>query len=155
MSMNASSLLLNTLLGSGSSFSGDIDTCGLIRLDGIFAGSIKTDGKVVISKDARCRGPIRAKSVVVGGIVKGSIFSTERVEILSGAIVVGDIFSPRIDVQDDTVIHGECRITGPIPDLERVLDSFVASHGGFPAGPRETLLKGDASLRADGSSWRT
>jgi cytoskeletal protein CcmA (bactofilin family) len=154
MSMNASSLLLNSLLGAGSSFSGDIDTHGLIRVDGIFAGSIKTDGKVVISKDARCRGPIRAKSVVVGGIVKGNIFTTERVEILSGAIVVGDIFSPRIDVQDDTVVHGECRVMGASPDLEHALDSFVASHGGFPAGPRETLLKGDASMRADGSTWR-
>lgn len=154
MAANASSLLLNSLLGSGSGFSGDIDAHGLVRVDGVFSGSIKTDGKVVISKDARCRGPIRARSVIVGGIVKGNIFTTERVEILPGAIVVGDIFAPRIDVQDDTVIHGECRVTGSIPELEKALDAFVASHGGFPVGPKELLLKGDASARADGPVWR-
>lgn len=153
--MKASSLLLNSLLGAGSSFSGDIDSHGLIRVDGIFAGSIKTDGKVVVSKDARCRGPIRAKSVIIGGILKGNVFASERVDVLPGAVVVGDIFAPRIEVQDGTVVHGECRATGSIPDLEKVLDSFVASHGGFPAGPRETLLKGDASARADGPAWRT
>jgi cytoskeletal protein CcmA (bactofilin family) len=148
--MNPSNFLLNSILGTGSSFSGDIETKGLIRIDGFFNGSLKTDGKVVISKDARCHGPIRAASVIVGGIVKGSLFCSERVEVLSGAVVVGDIFAPRIDVQDGTQIHGDCRVSGPNADVGKTMEAFIASHGGFPPSPRESILKGggDAPWRA-------
>lgn len=142
MATNASNFLLNSILGAGSSFFGDIETHGLIRIDGFFNGSLKTDGKVVISKDARCHGPMRAASIVVGGIVKGSLFCSERVEILTGAIVVGDIFAPRIDVQEGTQIHGDCRVSGPGAEIAKSMEAFIAGHGGFPASPRESLLKG-------------
>ncbi len=149
MATNPAHLLLNSILGSGSSFSGNIETHGLIRVDGLFAGSLKTDGKVVISSQARCLGPIRASSVVVGGIVKGNIFATERIEILSGAVVVGDIYAPRIEVQQGTQLHGDCRVCGSKDGAEKDIEAFIASHGGFPPSLRESLLSGGDA------PWRT
>ncbi len=140
MSGDKSASVLNTILGPGSAFAGHLELEGLVKIDGFFAGSLRTSGAVVISKNARVDGPIRARSVVIGGIVKGSVYALERVDLLPGAVVVGDVFAPRLSADDDCVIHGDCRVSGQRADAEAALASFIQSHGGFPPSVRTTLV---------------
>jgi cytoskeletal protein CcmA (bactofilin family) len=132
---------LNSILGPGSALRGDIETEGLVRIDGFFSGSLRTTGTVVISREARCCGPIRAKVIVVGGIVKGNLYSTERVDLLPGAVIVGDVFAPRLSTQENAVIHGDCRISGALADPEKALAAYMDSHGRPAEGLAESMVR--------------
>jgi cytoskeletal protein CcmA (bactofilin family) len=46
----------------------------------------------------------RARSIVIQGRVDGNMYGLERVELQKSAIFVGDIFTPRIAIEDGAVL---------------------------------------------------
>ncbi len=108
---NEEESFINSVVGEGARFRGDLELNGLVRVDGDFSGSIKTQGKVFVGKNGRAECNISASTVVVGGVVKGNIFSTEKVVILSTGMVMGNITAPELIVEDGVILHGECIIS--------------------------------------------
>ena len=82
---------INSLVGKGTHFDGELNLSGLLRIDGDFTGSINSDGKVLIGRSGRVKCSINAESVIIGGIVKGNIFSSDKVVVLSTGMVLGNI----------------------------------------------------------------
>jgi cytoskeletal protein CcmA (bactofilin family) len=103
---------VNSLIGEGSFFQGDISISGLLRIDGDFSGSVKTPGKVFVGRSGRADCSINASSVVVGGIVRGSITASEKVVILSSAVIIGSIVSPRLIAEEGVILDGTVQIEG-------------------------------------------
>ncbi len=112
MGYNSEDSFINSIVGEGTHFRGHLELAGLLRIDGDFSGSIKTKGKVLVGKDGRADCNIDAGTVVVGGIVRGTISSSEKVIILSSAMVIGDIYAPRLIVEEGVVIDGTLAIRG-------------------------------------------
>jgi len=121
--------LVNTIIGAGSAVDGDIDVDGLLRIDGDLRGTIRATGKVVIGSAGRVEAPIRAKSAIIGGTVKGDVYVSERLRILEGGIVIGNVFAPRFEAEDGTIVDGDVAVTGRIEGAEEELAAFVRSHG--------------------------
>ncbi|MCL1817352.1 MAG: polymer-forming cytoskeletal protein [Spirochaetaceae bacterium] len=109
---------VNSLIGEGSFFRGDITVGGLLRIDGDFSGSVKTAGKVFVGRSGRADCSIRAASVVVGGIVRGAIQASEKVVILSSAVIMGSITSPRLIAEEGVILDGVVNISGAPPEPE-------------------------------------
>lgn len=105
--------IINTIVGKGAFLRGDIELEGYLRVDGSMAGSIRTKGKVFVSEEGRCECSIRARAVVVGGIVKGDIRADENVTILRDGVVIGDIYAPLLNAEGDVTINGQFVVTGP------------------------------------------
>ena len=103
-------VLINSLVGDGTTFKGELVLNGLLRIDGDFSGTIKTPGKVLIGKKGRVESTIVAGSVVIGGVVKGNIVAAEKVVILSSGLFIGNVTTPRLIVEDGVIMHGMCRI---------------------------------------------
>lgn len=99
---------INTLIGTGSSVSGDIRVNGFIRIDGDIDGNIETTSSVIIGDKARIRGNITASSAVIGGIVLGDITAPAGITLLSSSAVVGDVTTKKLQVEDKVVLHGHC-----------------------------------------------
>lgn len=97
---------INTIIGPGSSIFGDVETAGFLRVDGRIRGTVKASGRVVVGEQARLESDIHGTVVVVGGVVKGDIVASERVTILASGIVIGDIVTKRISVEDGVVLRG-------------------------------------------------
>lgn len=102
---------INSIVGEGTRFRGELDLNGLLRIDGDYSGTIRTPGKVLVGKNGRAECTIKAETVVVGGVVKGNIFSTEKVIVLSTGMILGNITSPRLIVEEGVVLNGNCIIT--------------------------------------------
>ena len=109
---------INSIVGEGTEFRGDLKLNGLLRIDGDFTGSITTDGKILIGKNGRAECTIKAGTVVVGGIVRGNISSTEKVIVLSTGMVIGNISTPRLIVEEGVVLNGKCVISKNSNDVE-------------------------------------
>ncbi|WCL49512.1 bactofilin family protein [Leptospira sp. GIMC2001] len=102
--------VVNSIIGEGAEFTGEFRLSGLIRIDGIFKGLIVTDGKVLVGKSGVVDTDIRAKVVVAGGEVRGNIYATERVTLLSSCRLTGDIVTPRLIIEEGVVFQGSCTI---------------------------------------------
>jgi cytoskeletal protein CcmA (bactofilin family) len=121
--------LVNSIIGAGSAVDGDIDVNGLLRIDGDVRGTVRVTGKIVVGAEGRVEAPIRAKSAIIGGTVKGDVYVSERLRILSGGVVIGNVFAPRFEAEEGTVVHGDIAVTGRLEGADEELSAFVRGHG--------------------------
>jgi cytoskeletal protein CcmA (bactofilin family) len=99
---------INTVIGSGSKFIGDMSLQGFARIDGDIDGNLETAGRVFIGAAARIHGNVIAKSAVIGGIVLGNVSAPDGVRLFSSAAVVGDVTTKHLMVDDGVILHGHC-----------------------------------------------
>ena len=99
---------INTLVGQGSSFKGDVVVHGFFRVDGDFTGSITTEGRILVSPSGRVKGSLTGRDIVIGGVVKGDVYGTERITLLSTALVLGNVYAPRIQMERGVLVEGYC-----------------------------------------------
>jgi cytoskeletal protein CcmA (bactofilin family) len=112
---------INSIIGEGTKFKGEFDLNGLLRIDGDFTGVIRTKGKVLVGRNGRAECTLNAGTVVVGGVLRGEIISTEKVIILSTGLVIGNITTPRLIIEEGVIFNGSCKVTtSPPPENGRV-----------------------------------
>jgi len=122
---------INSIVGEGTSFQGELKLNGLLRVDGDFSGTIRTSGKVLIGKSGRAECTIRANTVVIGGIVRGNIYAEEKVIVLSTGMMIGNIHSPRLIAEEGVILNGNCLIKQE--ESESELSEPVEQEQGFDA----------------------
>src|SRR2546427_10452089 len=97
-----------TNIGKSIVIKGDVSGSGDVYLDGELEGSFELlDGALTVGPRGRIRANLQARSVVVEGRVDGNLFGLERAELKKSATVVGDIYTPRIAIQDGAVLEGD------------------------------------------------
>ena len=101
---------INTIIGPGTSVSGDIESGGFTRVDGNVKGDVKARGRVIIGERARMRSNISATSVTIGGVVFGNVIASERLVVLSTGLIMGDIITRRIQADDGCLVHGRIKV---------------------------------------------
>ena len=78
-----------------------------LAIEGRVEGKIALSGfNVTIGQTGRVSAEIRAKCVVVGGLVEGDIQADERVEVASTGTMVGNIRAPRVVLVDGSRFKG-------------------------------------------------
>ncbi len=115
---NTENSYINSIIGEGTTFKGDINIGGLLRIDGDYRGSIKSTGKILIGKTGRAECNINADTVVIGGAVKGNIRANKRIAILSSSLVIGNLTAPRLDIEDKVICHGKIAISKEVLSTE-------------------------------------
>jgi len=108
-----------------------------LLIEGKVEGSITLNGyKVTIGPTGHVTAGVKAKSVVVGGRVDGSITADERVEVAATGTMVGDIRAPRIVLIDGARFKGRIEmdstsapgVSAAAPAASRVMGSPTLSH---------------------------
>ena len=124
--------LVNSLVGDNTSFKGDIVLSGLLRIDGDFSGTIRTGGKVLIGKQGRVESTIVARSVVIGGVVKGNVMASEKIVILSTGMLIGNVTTPRLIVEEGVIMHGMNIVSQEkVPAIIEEFGAFSQPQGTF------------------------
>lgn len=108
MAFTSDDISINTLIGPGSFVSGDIKINGFIRIDGDIKGKIESSSNIIIGERAKIQGNITASSIVVGGIVLGDITAPKGIKLLSTSVVIGDIMTKSLQIEDDVIFNGHC-----------------------------------------------
>ena len=108
MAFTSDDISINTLIGPGSFVSGDIKINGFIRIDGDIKGKIESSSNIIIGERAKIQGNITASSIVVGGIVLGDITAPKGIKLLSNSVVIGDIMTKSLQIEDDAIFNGHC-----------------------------------------------
>ena len=113
---------IEVTVGPTANINGDLECDGIVKIDGIYQGSIKTPSNVIISEQGRVDAHIEAQNVSVSGQAKGSIVAKGRVEILSTGRVWADVTVSSFLLDDGGKLHGGLRMfgTGPEPESFKV-----------------------------------
>ena len=109
MAFHTDDISMNTIVGVGSSITGNLYSAGIARIDGDIDGKLESAGHVWIGSEARVKADIIAHSVdVCGGVIKGDILAPEGVHLYSKAVVLGDIVTKHLQLDDNVLVNGEC-----------------------------------------------
>lgn len=97
-----------TFLGKGVDFKGIVHFEGTVRIDGRLEGEIHTKGTLVVGELATIKGIISAGVLVSSGKINGTVTASERVQLVKPAVLIGDIRTPAITIEDGAHFHGMC-----------------------------------------------
>jgi cytoskeletal protein CcmA (bactofilin family) len=115
---------INTIIGPNTRLNGDIETGGFTRVDGSIQGNLTARGRVVIGEKARLKSNISGTTITIGGVVYGNVLASERLIILSTALVMGDIITRRIQADEGCLIHGKVSVCTSEEGWNRALSEY-------------------------------
>jgi cytoskeletal protein CcmA (bactofilin family) len=94
-------------IGKSIHVKGELTGSEDLAIEGTVEGKISLSGcRVSIGPSGQVRADITAKTVVVGGQVKGSIRAEERVEVAANGNLIGDVRAPRVVLADGAKFKG-------------------------------------------------
>ena len=96
----------STSIGENSEFTGSFSGGGNIVVRGHVKGESDACGVVVIAETGCWDGKLVADSVIVAGTVTGDIVAREKIELLSGCKIMGNLSSPVIAIETGAVHKG-------------------------------------------------
>ena len=101
---------LNGFIDRGSHIRGDLAFEETFRIDGRFEGKIRSGTELILGDTADVTAEIDVGRLSVNGTLKGSVRAAERVELLSGARVFGDIITPVLRIEEGAHFEGSCQM---------------------------------------------
>ena len=99
-----------SVIASGLRIVGDLESVGLIKVEGRIEGSVTSARQVLLSRGATIQGSIIADEVVIAGTLNGGIRAGERLELQSTSVVNGDIETKSVIVLEGAQINGTMRM---------------------------------------------
>ena len=110
-----------TLLGKDAAFKGVVSFDGTIRIDGRVEGEIHTSGTLIVGEHAVIEGTVSAGILMNSGKINGTITAVEKIQILKPGVLVGDIRTPVIAIEEGSHFHGMCDMGAHYWSGERAL----------------------------------
>ncbi len=99
--------MTNTKIGKSLHIKGELSGSEDLSIEGKVVGKIILNGHTVtIGQSGQVTAEIQAKSVIVGGEVRGDITADERVEVAATGNMLGDVRAPRVVLADGARFNG-------------------------------------------------
>lgn len=102
-----------TIIGPGTSVTGEIESKGTIRIEGALTGRVQCDDTIVVHETGQVRADLVAGQVIISGSVEGNVFAYDRLEVTNKGKIIGDIAAPRVSIAEGVVFEGRCTMKPP------------------------------------------
>jgi cytoskeletal protein CcmA (bactofilin family) len=107
------------ILGKTTSFTGILKFDTKLKIQGSFRGTIEAAGDLIIDKDAVVNADhVTVSSLTVYGSITGAVQAADKVDMMSGARVHGDVSAARLRIADGVLFEGKCKMTNIDKDIE-------------------------------------
>lgn len=111
--------LTGTTFGAETEFRGVLKFKEPLRIRGAFKGTIDATSALFVEKGAVVEADrIAVTALTVAGTVIGEVRAVDKIEMLTGAIVRGDVETARLRIADGVLFEGQCRMTEVDEDVE-------------------------------------
>ena len=97
-------------LGPATSLKGKLKFSTSVSISGKFEGEIESTGFLYVDSAAVVRADIKAKSIVVGGVIHGNIEAYEKIEMLPTGKIYGNVRTAKLKIADGVVFEGKCEM---------------------------------------------
>jgi len=107
------------VLGKSTNFTGILKFASRLRIQGVFKGTIEATGDLIVDKDAVVDADhTTVNSLTVYGNISGTIHAADKVDMMTGAKVHGDVNAARLRIADGVNFEGKCKMTNIEKDIE-------------------------------------
>lgn len=114
---NQSTNVSATIIGVGTTITGNIAATGDIRIDGILKGNLFSKAKIIIGPDCIIEGDIMGQQADILGRVEGRIQVNDLLYLRGNAIILGDIHATKLLMEPTVSFNGQCRMGANIVEL--------------------------------------
>jgi cytoskeletal protein CcmA (bactofilin family) len=106
-----------TIIGSGTTITGNIVSTSDIRIDGVLKGNLNAKAKVLIGAEGVIEGDIDGKQADILGKVTGKIKIAELLYLHGKAVVDGDVIAGKLQIEPTVTFNGQCQMGANVVEL--------------------------------------
>ena len=117
---------INGFLDRTTTMKGELRFTDTMRIDGRFSGRIISDNVLIVGETAEIEAEIDVAAISVMGRVSGILRATDRVEVHPGGVLLADIATPVLRIEEGAIFQGRCdmsledAVPLPVPRLALV-----------------------------------
>jgi cytoskeletal protein CcmA (bactofilin family) len=100
----------NTRFGKNSVLKGVLKFSTSVTISGKFEGEIDSTGFLYIEDGAEVKADIKARSIVVGGIIYGNLEAGEKIVMLPTGRIHGNVRTAKLRIADGVLFEGKCEM---------------------------------------------
>lgn len=138
-----------TVIGPGIRVNGRVQGEEDLHVEGWVEGSIELSETLHVSPQGIVVAEVRARDVVVSGVVVGNVTAADSVTLNPGAKLKGDISAPRVIIADGAAFSGNVAMGGEAPPARERRSAARARPASTPrAAARPAAARPAAPARA-------
>lgn len=103
------STVINSVIGEGTFYNGNIDAVDILRIDGNFVGTARSRDVILVGMNGKVKGTLSSSRIIVTGMMDGIIQNTAVVILQSSSMVLGVIEADSIIVESNAAISATLR----------------------------------------------
>lgn len=100
-------------MGKTTRIHGEIYSEEEFQFDGEIEGKIEVRGGLIIGPNGKVKADVKARELVVKGSIQGNVEASDRISIMNGASIVGDVKTAGIVIEDGAYFKGGIDILRP------------------------------------------
>jgi cytoskeletal protein CcmA (bactofilin family) len=100
-------------IGKSTRIRGEVFSEEELYFDGEIDGSIEVRNLLIIGPNGKVKANVKAKELVVRGSIQGGVEAVDRISIMNGASIVGDVKTAGIVIEDGAYFKGGIDILRP------------------------------------------
>ncbi|WP_207492714.1 bactofilin family protein [Aridibaculum aurantiacum] len=106
-----------TIIGTGVTLTGDINSTADIRIDGTLKGNIVSSARILVGAGGVIEGDLQCNQADVMGKIKGNIKTKEILSLRGDAMITGDIFAAKLQVEPTVNFNGRCFMSSNVVEM--------------------------------------
>jgi cytoskeletal protein CcmA (bactofilin family) len=106
-----------SIIGAGTTITGNVQSNGDIRIDGVIKGNLVAKAKILIGAEGVIEGDIDGKQADVLGKVIGKIKVADLLYLHGQAVVDGDIYAGKLQIEPTASFNGQCHMGANVVEL--------------------------------------
>ena len=118
-SYDATTTNASSMIGTGTTITGDLESNGDIRLDGTLIGNLRGKAKIIIGADGIVQGNIEGLQADIMGHVTGTIKVQELLYLHGKTEVKGDIYAGKLQIEPTAIFNGKCHMGANVVELKK------------------------------------
>jgi cytoskeletal protein CcmA (bactofilin family) len=115
-----------TIIGAGTTISGNIESKGDIRVDGVLIGNLHSGAKILIGPDGNVEGDLHGLHADILGKVTGKIKVEELLQLRDNANIKGDIYAGKLHIEPSVTFNGHCFMGANVVELNTELNNTLS-----------------------------
>ena len=105
-------------IAAGTIITGDVEAEGCFRIEGTLKGTLRTSGKVVISKGGLIDGNLECENADIEGKFTGKLAITGTLSLKSSAEIEGEVKAAKLAIEPGAVFNATCEMTNNLKPLK-------------------------------------
>ncbi|MGC4104577.1 bactofilin family protein [Ferruginibacter sp.] len=106
-----------SIIGAGTTITGDVQSNGDIRIDGVIKGNLISKAKILVGAGGVIEGDIDGKQADILGKVTGKIKVADLLYLHGQAVVDGDIYAGKLQIEPTASFNGKCHMGANVVEL--------------------------------------